>query len=163
MEHRDAPLANGFSLRDAPGSEFFAVGQLEPFEKGTRLLYCRLQRFRRRLCRAFSYDCAQAMKIDGFVRQRQPHGFPVGDEALLVRSVNQPSQLAQTPAQGATRIVRYLPEELAQSIPSHRSTGHREVGQKAPRLTRIRQRKRLTVQGNGHRAQKIELNSLLGC
>ena len=82
-------------------------------------------------------------------------GLAVGYDPSYARLVHQPAQLAQAPAQCATRIVRQVPQQRTQALASVGPPGYRQIGQQGARLARGRQRDGDSVARDPHFAKEV--------
>ena len=122
----DVGLPPPLALRRAPlleaeaGGEIQAVGELAA-EEGRALL----QRVGRGVAR-----CAQPVQVDAGAVRGDLHVFASGHEVRL----EERSQLRQGPAELRPRIVRPVPEEVAQPLAPLRAACPDEVGDEGPGL-----------------------------
>ena len=84
-------------------------------------------------------------------------GLPVCQQPGICRIVDQGPDFAEAPAQSPARIVRHVPEYLAQPLAPVLASGQREIGEQRPRLARRRQRHRSAVADHLQFAEDPEL------
>ena len=68
-----------------------------------------------------------SVEVDVSVGEVDPHGLPVRHDAHAARIVDGPAKLAETPPKPTPWIIGYIPEEIAQLLPSMLSSRGRQV------------------------------------
>jgi hypothetical protein len=91
--------------------------------------------------------------VDLAIREVQADGRAVGDDAFALFVVHEAADLAQAPAQLAARIVRHVPQQLAERAAAERPRGEREVGEQGAHLARAREGRRAAAAQHAQRAQ----------
>ena len=93
-------------------------------------------------------DGGDMLEVDADGVDLDPHLLAVGDEPGFAAHVDQRAQLAERPAQRRARVVRHLPQQLAQPLAPLRPGAKDEVAEQRARLARGGQRQCLPVPGN---------------
>ena len=131
----DVASSEAPSLGGQPGIEMRAAIDLEPFEEiageqpGERPQLFEAERLDSRIDRRRDVDrvhgTAFKTKRDPVVRRLDPSA---------VRFVENGPKLAQAPAEFAPRIVRDVPQEIAETAPPHRARSQREIREQSQNL-----------------------------
>ena len=109
------PLGGEPAVEGGTAFDFQSFQEVAVEKRGQRLLAFRRERVDSRFGRAGDLE-----RVDEAIREVEPDGVVAGFDAAAARSVNEPPDLAQAPAQLPARIVRHVPQQLAKLAPRHR-------------------------------------------
>ena len=116
-----------------------------------------LQTFRRRRLDPPGQALANKGQVDHGGGGVKADAVAIRHDQRLLGLAAERADFAQAPAQGAARIVRHVPQELAESLAPVRPAGDRQVGQQGPGLLRRRQDQALGAAGDLHLAEEPDL------
>ena len=126
--------------------EAVARGQLEAAEKLTGEQLRRLFQRRQRDVLAPGFEQAlRPFDIDNGTERQQRHSLAIGDQPDRVRRIDNATQLGEAPSQGRARIVRAVPQQIAQRLARMRASGGNEIPEQRARAAGGRQRCRHAV------------------
>jgi hypothetical protein len=135
-EQQKPECTRRLALGRAPFMVPVAVGQLEPLQKlAAKLFRGGAQCFGAHAREPATGETPHLGEVIGKHAERR--FLAVSDEHLLAQH---PSELGQTPAQCSARIVRSLPEKLAELLARVRATRDGEIAEEGARLLRRRKR-----------------------
>ena len=123
------------AVEDRAAADLQALEELAAEQRGQRPLPVRWE-----LLDAFAGRAGHLDRVDETVREVEPHGVAAGLDALLAALVDQAPDLAETPAELAARVVRHVPEELAQLAPRRGPRRQGQIGEQRPHLAGRRER-----------------------
>lgn len=146
------------ALRREPGRKVVKIRQIEARERLAAMLDRGLLEPRDRASIEHLFgQSLQRDDVDVDVGRVQFDADTVGDEARTILVVDQPAQLREAPAQRAARVVRNLPEQLAQVLATKGAPVERQIGEQGTRLPRGGQLQAFAIPDDLEIAQKPEL------
>ena len=146
----------------APLVEAVARGQLEAAEKFTGEQLRRLFQRRQRDVLAPGFEQAlRPFDIDNGTERQKRHSLAIGDQPDRVRRIDNATQLGEAPSQGRARIVRAVPQQIAQRLARMRASGGNEIPEQRARAAGGRQRYRHTVDRHFEIADQSQLQRRL--
>ena len=101
-------------------------------------------------------------RIDGALAEVEPDHVGAGLDPPPARLVHDAPDLAQAPAQLPARVVRHVPQQLAEIAPPDRARRHGQVGKESTGLPRARQHHRHAVPDNRQRPQQPQPKTAAG-
>jgi hypothetical protein len=147
------PLGGQPAVEGGTAIDFQSFQEVAVEKRGQRLLAFRSERVDSRFGRAGDLE-----GVDEAIREIEADGVVAGFDATVARSVNEPPDLAQAPAQLPARIVRHVPQQLAKLAPRHREWREGEIGEERAHLARGRQHQRAPVPADRQRPQHPHLD-----
>ena len=154
FQQRHVAGAEAVALRGQPGVERGAAVDLQPFEKLARE-QTRTARAGARpgLLRCLLRPPGRSRSHRPASREIQPHRVAARIDARPAGRIDQPADLAQAPAQLAARVLRHVPQQLAQLAAWNGARRQGEIGDERAHLARCRQRERRPRRGGSRAAR----------
>jgi hypothetical protein len=159
FQQRDVQLAEAPALRGQPAGEFGTRVELEPIEQiAVEERQERAQLIDRR-CVERRPRPRDRQGIDVDVGAVELDQLPARSHAPAVRRVHDPTELREAPAQLAARVIRHVPEELAELRTRDRIDGQSQVGEQRAHFPRGRQRDRAAAAAHVERTQHADFHA----
>jgi hypothetical protein len=147
-------------LRDEPAMVIRTPVDLQPVEevpdeqRGERSQPVRAERLDAHLSRAVDLD-----DIDEAVGQIERDCVAGGLDPAASWLVNEAPDLAEAPAQLAPRVVRDVPQKLAEATPGNGTRSERQIGEERAHLARRRERQRDPVPADRQGAEHAHVHA----
>ena len=149
--------APSLPFRYAPLVKSKTCRKVQPFREFAGEQPCGLLQLQRRCRRNLaSRQCRKAHEIRFSARRREGDTIPVGHQTSGAVRLEHRPKLRQAPAQCRTRVVRPLPQQVAQMLPRMRSTGRDKIDEQRAGLFRRWQRQMFPATRNAQVAQDID-------